>query len=104
MRDVIAAGRGVVVYLRPPGHSPLQTLAALPAAPDATTGHPSRAPGLLVARGCSTADPAVAAAILTDLGVTSIRHLHNPPTMRAALDAALATAATRRAAAPGAVA
>jgi 3,4-dihydroxy 2-butanone 4-phosphate synthase/GTP cyclohydrolase II len=104
MRDVITARRGVVVYLRPPGHSPLQTLAALPAAPDATTGHPLRASGLLSARGCSTADPAVAAAILSDLGVTSIRHLHTTATVRAALDAALGAAAARRATAPGAVA
>ncbi|SEO98170.1 3,4-dihydroxy-2-butanone-4-phosphate synthase [Amycolatopsis saalfeldensis] len=74
LREINAAHRGVIVYLRPAGGSPLRALLG-----DAGAG-------------CGRADPAVAASILADLGVTSIRHLHNPAATRGALDAALAAA------------
>ncbi|MFF0149246.1 3,4-dihydroxy 2-butanone 4-phosphate synthase/GTP cyclohydrolase II [Amycolatopsis sulphurea] len=88
VREVTAARRGIVVYLRPRVGDPLR--------------------GLFDERhrvGCGPAELAVAASILTDLGVTSLRHLQNPVAVRGGLDAAFAAAVRREAAeAPGAVA
>ncbi|HWC84170.1 MAG TPA: 3,4-dihydroxy-2-butanone-4-phosphate synthase [Pseudonocardiaceae bacterium] len=83
--EITAARRGIVVYLRPADGDPLRALSA--------------------AHDRGPADPAVAAAILSDLGVTSIRHLRNAEPVRRALDTALSVAVTGAPATPpGAVA
>lgn len=109
VHEVVATRRGVVIYLRPAGGSPLRALFAQHAAPEPTSAGPrgpSRADRTERADGgCGLADPAVAAAILTDLGVTSVHHLHNPAATRGALDTALGSAVrTGDATPPGAVA
>ncbi|GAA4535063.1 3,4-dihydroxy-2-butanone-4-phosphate synthase [Pseudonocardia xishanensis] len=81
MRDAISGG-GVVVYLRPgrPGLSSLRTLQER----EAGVGRLDRDTA------CAPLDQAglrTATAILDDLGVHSLRHLHNPPSVRAALEA-----------------
>jgi 3,4-dihydroxy 2-butanone 4-phosphate synthase/GTP cyclohydrolase II len=96
MREVIAARRGVVIYLRPAGGSPLQALLAEAATPELTSPHLGRSGRAgrtdRAGAGCDRADPAVAAAILTDLGVTAVRHLHTPVGARSALDTAVGAA------------
>jgi 3,4-dihydroxy 2-butanone 4-phosphate synthase/GTP cyclohydrolase II len=77
MREIIAWGSGVVVYLRTGGHSTLAELA-------------DRDAGLVgLARGeaCRPADShGLSAHILRDLGVRSVHQLQNPPSIAAAID------------------
>jgi 3,4-dihydroxy 2-butanone 4-phosphate synthase/GTP cyclohydrolase II len=77
LREITARGSGVVVYLRPGGSSTLRALQ-------------ERDAGLVgLDRGevCRPADErGLAHHILRDLGVRTLRHLHNPPSARAALD------------------
>jgi 3,4-dihydroxy 2-butanone 4-phosphate synthase/GTP cyclohydrolase II len=72
MRDIVAARRGVVVYLRTPGdiQPSLREQAACIGRLEAP---------------CAPLDAPLALAILDDLGVRSVRHLHNPAPVRAAL-------------------
>jgi 3,4-dihydroxy 2-butanone 4-phosphate synthase/GTP cyclohydrolase II len=78
LREVLAHGRGVVVYLRADGPGILRSLRE----DDAGVGR-------LGAAECGPVDPTLLAAMLGDLGVQSVRHLHNPPSVRAALAPAL---------------
>lgn len=75
VRAVTSARCGIVIYLRPNGSGAASAL--LPH--DDAAAH------------ASPADSAVAAAIMSDLGVTSVRHVHSPPFLRGALDNALQT-------------
>jgi 3,4-dihydroxy 2-butanone 4-phosphate synthase / GTP cyclohydrolase II len=73
MREIAGSGRGVVLYLRPA----------------ADLHRALRAQGGCVSRldaPCGPLDPGLAVAVLDDLGVRSVRHLHNPAPVRAALD------------------
>lgn len=92
VRAVTAARRGVVIYLRPSGGSPVRALLAAPPTRDIGPDHAG-------ARQDGPADAVVAAAILADLGVTSTRQLRHPLTadteFDTALDAALDTALRR---------
>ena len=72
MEELVAARRGLVVYLRPTGRSG-HAIQVHDVAPCADTTERSPA-------------PALAAAVLDDLGVRSIRHLHTSAALRAALD------------------
>jgi 3,4-dihydroxy 2-butanone 4-phosphate synthase/GTP cyclohydrolase II len=77
LREITAQGRGVVVYLRPGGHSTLRAIQ------ERDTG----LLGLDRTEACRPADErGLAHHILRDLGVRTLRHLHNPPSARAALD------------------
>jgi 3,4-dihydroxy 2-butanone 4-phosphate synthase/GTP cyclohydrolase II len=79
MRDVVDSGRGVVLYLRrPAGTGHLRALREL-----------SAGVGRLGGAECAPTDPHLLGAVLADLGVRSVRHLHNPPSVRAVLDNAL---------------
>jgi len=77
MREITAWGSGVIVYLRPGGHSTLLDLqnrdSGLADLPRGEVCRPTDARGL-------------AAHVLRDLGVRSVRHLHNPPSVATALD------------------
>jgi 3,4-dihydroxy 2-butanone 4-phosphate synthase/GTP cyclohydrolase II len=95
-RREITARRGVVIYLRPANGSPLRALHGRQSVPDSMTGRAS--PGRCASSHADHAGPAVtvvAAAILADLGVSSIRHLDHPPGTRTALDVALDVAVDR---------
>jgi 3,4-dihydroxy 2-butanone 4-phosphate synthase/GTP cyclohydrolase II len=83
MKDLMAARRGLIVYLRPTGrHTHLIQL------------H-DRGPCLEAAAG--SALPALAAAVLDDLGVRSIQHLYNTAALRATLDRIIPTGCAREA-------
>lgn len=86
MREVAVTRCGVIVYLRS-GADPHRAL---------------REQGACIGRLealCGPLDPALVAAVLDDLGVRSIRHLHNPAPVRAALEGLLGE--TVRIARPG---
>ena len=73
MREVSATGRGVVLYLRS----------------GADPHHALREQGACVGRleaPCGPLEPAIVAAVLDDLGVRSVRHLHNAAAVRTAVD------------------
>jgi 3,4-dihydroxy 2-butanone 4-phosphate synthase / GTP cyclohydrolase II len=77
LREITARGSGVVVYLRPGGHSPLRALQERDAG----------LVGLERGEACRPMDErGLTPHILRDLGVRTLRHLHNPPSARAALD------------------
>jgi 3,4-dihydroxy 2-butanone 4-phosphate synthase / GTP cyclohydrolase II len=76
LREVAIARRGIVLYLRS----------------GADPGHALREQGACIGRleaPCGPLEPALVAAILDDLGVRSVRHLHNPAPVRAAVDGLL---------------
>jgi 3,4-dihydroxy 2-butanone 4-phosphate synthase/GTP cyclohydrolase II len=80
MTEIAAAGRGVVVYLRPDTHSPLRALQEQ----DLRVGRlDSR--GDVACAPFTAEDAAVTTAILADLGVRSARHLDNPLSVQTAL-------------------
>jgi 3,4-dihydroxy 2-butanone 4-phosphate synthase/GTP cyclohydrolase II len=78
LREVVDLDRGVVVYLRRPGDA-----GHLRALRERAAGV-----GRLGGTECGPVDPHLLGAVLADLGVRSIRHLYNPPSVRAALDRA----------------
>lgn len=89
---VVAAGRGVVVYARSGARPSLSEALAARQHHEAVADLSSIGPD--PTRPCSTVDAAVVAAIMTDLGVTSVRHLHNTVTTADALDAAMGRVST----------
>lgn len=78
VREIAAAGRGVVVYLRPGTHSPVRALQEQ----DSQVG---RLDGRAACVPFTAEDAAVTTTILADLGVRSARHLYNPLSVQTAL-------------------
>jgi 3,4-dihydroxy 2-butanone 4-phosphate synthase/GTP cyclohydrolase II len=77
MREITARGSGVIVYLRPGGHSALRELQ------DQDSGLVELGRG----EACHATDErGLSLHVLRDLGVRSVRHLHNPPSIATALD------------------
>lgn len=77
LREITTRGSGVVVYLRPGGNSTLRALQ------DRDAG----LAGLSRVEPCQLPDErGLARHILRDLGVRTVCHLHNPPSVRPALD------------------
>lgn len=96
-REVAAARRGVVIYLRPGTRRPVGALlermeAHQAGVPGGATASSIHDPGASL---CGPIDTSLVVSILADLGVTSVRHLRNPPATRDDLDAALAAASSR---------
>lgn len=76
MREITAVGSGVIVYLRPNGHSALRAL----------QDHDAGFVGLGRSAGCRPTDEGgLSLHVLRDLGVRSVRQLHNPPSIEAVL-------------------
>jgi 3,4-dihydroxy 2-butanone 4-phosphate synthase/GTP cyclohydrolase II len=91
LRGITAARRGVVVYVRsstPSALAPLLEHVARDLGPagESATGRNGGSQG---DRPCTRPDPILVAAILADLGVTSVHHLFNPAAVRDDLDAVL---------------
>ncbi len=80
LREIGAAGRGVVVYLRPDTASPLRALQEQDARVGRLDGR-----GDVACAPFTAEDAAVTTAILADLGVRSARHLYNPLSVQTAL-------------------
>jgi 3,4-dihydroxy 2-butanone 4-phosphate synthase/GTP cyclohydrolase II len=90
LRDVASSRHGVVIYLRGPGRSPVQDLAGHRGARDVITGdRPAPTWGDRAESVCGPVDAYAAVAILDDLGITSISHLHNPAAVAEPLQAVL---------------
>jgi GTP cyclohydrolase II len=96
MREITALGRGVVIYLRPGDHSTLSALQNH----DAGLAHV----GLPGREACEPADDrGLSVHILRDLGVSTVQHVYNPPSLHAALSG-LAPSMNEMALMPGEVA
>ncbi|MEV1296016.1 3,4-dihydroxy-2-butanone-4-phosphate synthase [Pseudonocardia sp. NPDC049635] len=83
MTELAKARRGVLIYLRPPARS-VHVAQLHDKAPCRDLCEPPGGSSMV----------AIATAVLNDLGVRSIRHLHNPVALRAALDRVIPSTCT----------